>query len=106
MVQYPACTALADANVMIDTNVTSWGECLNQSVGMGDPALMGVLVLIAFGVFLLLGRQNLAVSSMLIFGLSGVYTMINPSPFWLTLTAGIAIVSIVLFIRGIKQHAQ
>ena len=106
MAVFPACLALADANVSLDANVSSWGHCLTQSVGMGDPNFMGAIVLLGFAVILLMGRQNLGVASMLMFGLSSVYYIISPSPFWLTITIGIAVVSMVMLIKGVQRHAK
>jgi len=106
MVQFPACTSLVDANVLLDTNVNTWGHCLTQSVGMGDPTIIGLIVLIGFALMLLMGRMNLAVSASVIFGLSAIFYIINPVPFWLLFTAGIAIVSIILIIKGISNNAK
>lgn len=106
MALYPSCLALADSNVMIDTNVSSWGQCLTQSVGMNDPVFMGVFVMLGFMIILLMGRQNLTVSAMLIFGLSSVYYMITLDSLFLVFNALIVIGSMVMAIKGFKIHAQ
>lgn len=100
MATFPTCVGvnLADYNAV--------GQCITQSIGMNDPVLIGIIVMLGFILILLIGRQHVAVAAMVVFALAAIYYMITLDSLFLIFTALIVIGAMILGIRGFKQHVQ
>ena len=91
---------------IVDGNFEVLSSCLQQAAFFNDPMLLFVFILIAFLFMLTIGRQNLAIGGMFIFGLSSAFYMMNPVPLWSTIAAITLMGSMALFVRGVVSHVQ